>query len=83
MGAALTPVLQKSGGGGSITMDFFDALKAIDAGKMVARVSWENKDYCLMKNGWLTIFTKGKFHSWLINDGDMEGSDWIIVTGTN
>lgn len=67
----------------AMTMSFFDALKAIQAGKRVARISWGNKDYCFMKDSWLTIFTKGKFHTWLINDGDMEGNDWHIVSELN
>jgi len=88
MQAALTPAPRLSGGGGggkskSMTMDFFDALKRISEGKMVSRVSWANKDHCLMKDGWLVIFTKDEYHTWSINDGDMDGQDWIIVTEPN
>jgi len=67
----------------AMTMDFPDAIKKIMEGKMIARVSWGNQDYCLLKDGWLTIYTKGEFHNWLINDGDLEGFDWIIVTEPN
>lgn len=65
------------------TMDFIDAIRQIMQGKYVKRVSWGNNDYCLMKDGWLSIYTKGEFHSWTVNDGDMEGQDWIIVTEPN
>lgn len=65
------------------TMDFYDALKRISEGKSVTRISWANKDYCFMKDGWLTIFTKNSFHTWSVNDGDMEGQDWVIVKELN
>lgn len=61
------------------TMNFIDAMKRIQAGEKVSRVSWGNTDYCLMKDGWLTVYRKNEFHTWLINDGDMDGQDWIIV----
>lgn len=66
-----------------MTMSFFDALKKIQQGNKVTRISWANKDYCLMKEDWLTIFTKDAFHTWIINDGDMNGQDFIIVTEGN
>lgn len=65
------------------TMDFPDATRKIIDGKSVKRVEWGNKDYCLLKDGWLTIFTKGEFHIWKVNDGDMEGNDWIVTTESN
>lgn len=79
---SLTPLVPKPQHK-AMTMSFFDALKVVQAGKWVARISWANKDYCLMKDTWLSIYTKGKFHTWLINDGDMEGRDYIIVTRLN
>lgn len=63
----------------SHTMDFPDAMKKIIEGKKVARISWGNTDYCLLKDGMLTIYTKGGFHLWTISDGDMEGQDWIAA----
>lgn len=66
-----------------MTMSFFDALRKIQEGKMVTRISWANKDYCLMKDGFLSIFTKDAFHTWSINDGDMDGNDWMIITEAN
>ena len=66
-----------------MTMSFFDALKKIQEGKRITRISWANKDYCLMKDGWLTIFTKDAFHTWIINDGDMDGQDFVLITELN
>lgn len=78
----LTPIPREPGQ--SITMGFIDAMQAIIAGKKVKRLSWEiQSDYCLLHNGWLTIYTKKEFHSWLVNDGDMEGQDWVILKEEN
>ena len=65
------------------TMGFPDAIKEIILGRKVARVSWGNEDFCLLKDGWLTIFTKGDFHTWSVSDGDLEGQDWVVVYETN
>lgn len=63
----------------SVTMNFPDAIKEIIKGKRVRRVSWGSaSDYGLLKDGWLTIFTKDAFHTWSVSDGDMEGEDWVI-----
>ena len=66
-----------------LTMDFPDAIRQIMNGKKVARISWGNTDYGLLKDGWLTIFAKSAFHTWLVSDGDLEGQDWIIVKELN
>lgn len=73
----LTPIPKVQGK--AMTMDFPDAVREIIKGNKVARLSWANGDYGLLKDGWLTIFTKGAFHTWSVNDGDMESNDWIIV----
>jgi len=66
-----------------MTMSFPDAIKKIMDGKRVTRISWANKDYGCLKDGWLTIFTKGDFFTWKVNAGDLEGNDWIVVTESN
>jgi len=63
------------------TMSFPQAMQAVINGKKVRRRSWDIiSDYGLLKDGWLTIFTKGTFYTWKVNDGDMEALDWEIVT---
>lgn len=80
----LTPTVDQQS-----TMSFPDAMRAVIDGKRVARIAWGNADYCLLKDGWLTVFHKKtgeelpRFHSWLVNDGDMEGTDWIILPDIN
>ena len=78
----LTPIIPRNAGE-SITMDFVDAMRQLVNGKRITRISWGNPDYCFMKDGWVTIYTKGSFHTWTINDGDTEGQDWIIVKEKN
>lgn len=80
---SMTPVLTPTVDPQAKTMDFPDAMREVIGGKKVARVSWGDEDYCLVKEGWLTIFTKGKFYTWHVNDGDLEGQDWIIVKENN
>lgn len=65
------------------TMSFPDAIHQIINGKKVARVSWGNDDYGLLKDEWLTISTKGALHTWLVSQGDLEGNDWVIVKEAN
>ena len=77
----LTPLNRKRGQ--SITMSFPDAMRQVIDGKRITRLEWANKDYCFLKGEWLTIFTKGKFHTWLINDGDLEAQDWYVVREVN
>ena len=77
----LTPLPKVAGK--AMTMDFPDAMREIIAGNKVMRLSWTNPDYCLVKDGWLTIFTKGDFHTWSVNDGDLDGQDWVVVKGVN
>ena len=67
----------------AVQMNFYDALHEITDNKRVARVDWKSKDYCLMHDGKLSIFTKGKIRPWIVNDGDLEGRDWIVVKGTD
>ena len=78
---SLTPLPRKEGQ--SITMNFPDAMSAVIAGKKVARVSWGNDDYGCIKNEFLSIYTKGAFHTWLVSESDMEGNDWFIVKESN
>ena len=64
-------------------MDFPDAMRQVMFGKKVSRVSWENNDYGFLKDGWLTLWRNKKFSTWLISDGDFDGSDWIVLSEVN
>jgi hypothetical protein len=63
-------------------MNFYDAIKAITENKVnVTRSEWNDKEeYCLLKDGLLTLHkADDKFYSWVISDGDILATDWIIV----
>ncbi len=64
-------------------LNFYDAIREVMQGKYITRKEWNNSDFCLLKDGLLTIWTKGEFHNWLINDGDINGTDWIVTLSTN
>jgi len=81
-GEMLTPIPREQGK--AITMSFPDAMAQVIKGKKVRRLSWETQtDHGLLKDGWLTIHTKGAFHTWSVNDGDMEANDFVVVGGVN
>lgn len=61
-------------------MSLPDALKEVVAGKSITRISWMNNDWCELRDGWLMIRREGKWHTWLINDGDLMADDWVTVS---
>lgn len=67
----------------AMTMSFYDAIRSIVLGNRIARISWANSDYCVVKDGFLCIHTKGELHTWKVSDGDIDGEDWIVVTELN
>lgn len=62
-------------------MTFSNALEAIRDGKRVARIEWQDPEYyCLMDDQRLCLHKPdGKIYSWIINDGDMAGEDWVVL----
>lgn len=65
-------------------LTFPEAIKALIEGKRISRVSWgDAPDYGVLKDGYLMIFRQDKFFQWILNDGDLEGKDWIILPTTN
>lgn len=62
-----------------IQMDFFDALKMLADGKKITRLSWNDENvYGFLERGEVCIMKDG-LHTWVINDGDLTGEDWVIV----
>ena len=63
-------------------MTFYEALPFVFENK-ITRVSWgTKKEYGLFKDGFLSLHKNGEAndvtHPWLINDGDLNGTDWIV-----
>ena len=63
-------------------MDFPAAMREVINGKKIKRLEWNNSDYAILKDGWLSIW-RDKFFVWKINDGDLEGQDWVVVNEVN
>jgi len=60
-------------------MDFPMAMVEIIKGNRITRVAWNDvNEYGILADGWLTIHTKGEFHVWKVNDGDLTGTDWKV-----
>ena len=74
---ASSPVVGAKGKG----IDFYEALIRIHNGKRVTRLEWQDPEYyCLMHDYRLCLHKPdGKIYSWIINDGDMAGEDWVIL----
>ena len=56
------------------------AIKAIMGGAKVRRAEWEDvQEYCLLKESFLMIHRNDKFHTWIVSEGDMLATDWVIL----
>ena len=70
--------------GARVTMDFPDALRKVMQGQRITKLEWQDRDaYGLMKDGVLKLHKGGDtddmFYAWIINDGDLLGTDWIAL----
>jgi hypothetical protein len=79
-----TPVIKPNG------MTFPEAIAKLIEGKRIARLSWlPDPDYGVLRDGWVTIFHKKEddrvisFHKWTMNEGDLNGDDWIVLPDIN
>lgn len=63
-----------------VELSFPDALREVLNTRKITRTSWNNpNEFGLLQDSYLTIHTKGKYHQWLVNDGDMEANDWVVI----
>lgn len=62
-------------------MDFPTAMRAIIDGSTISKKEWDNQNYqARLDGGRLCIkLDDGKWHQWLVSDGDMLGEDWFVV----
>ncbi len=65
-------------------LSFFEALKAVKEGKKITKLEWNDKQvYGFLynnNNNILCLHQKnGEINSWILNDGDLLGNDWIIL----
>lgn len=65
-------------------LSFPDAMREILNGKKITRLAWEsNSDFGELKqegeDAYLMIFTRGEYHRWIINSGDINATDWVTL----
>ena len=64
-----------------VQMDFYDALREVMDGKWVTKLEWKNeKFYGVLDGSFLKLHKPdGKLYSWILNDGDINGTDYVLV----
>lgn len=61
-------------------LTFFDALKEVAEGKRITKLEWADKNtYGILTDGHLKIMLNDGLKDWIISDGDLNGTDWIIL----
>lgn len=77
-----SPLPQKEAGSKLVAqmLSFPQAINAIIGGKSVRRKEWSDADeYGVLRDSFLMIHRAGKFHTWIVSEGDMLAIDWIII----
>lgn len=63
---------------------FGEAMELVKDGKKITKLEWgTNEEYGFLKDGYLMIFRSNKFFIWQVSDGDLLGTDWVIVAEGN
>ena len=65
----------------NLGMTFPEAIKEVIEGKKIHKLEWENKEfYGFLDADKLSLHKPdGKNYQWLVNDGDLLGTDWIVI----
>ena len=60
-------------------LDFPDALRAVIAGHKITKAEWGDDEYYgVLRDGLLMLHKPDGFHTWIISEADMLGTDWQI-----
>ena len=62
-------------------VSFPDAMQAVNEGEKITRIEWADENvYGIKKDGFLMLHKDDdKFYNWIVNDGDLEATDWTIL----
>ena len=61
-------------------MSFPDAMRVLIGGKQIKRLEWTDaSEFCLLKESFLMIHRNGKYHTWIVSEGDLLAIDWVLV----
>lgn len=70
----------QASGNPMINMSFSRAIESLIGGKKIRRAEWsDEQEYCLLENNYLSIHRNGKFHAWIISEGDLMAKDWMVI----
>lgn len=64
-----------------IGMDFYTALREVVGGLKIHKLEWEDKGYYgFLEEGVLKLHKPdGKTYTWILSDGDLSGTDWVVI----
>lgn len=61
-------------------VSFPEAIKLLIGGAKIHRAEWQDKEeYGLLQDSFLMIHRNGKFHQWIVSEGDLMAIDWQII----
>jgi len=62
-------------------MTFFRAMEFLATGSKIHKLEWDNPGfYGVLSNGQVMLHKPdGNMYQWIINEGDMIGTDWIVI----
>ena len=61
-------------------LDFPEALRAVTAGHRITKAEWGDDEYYgVLRDGLLILHKPDGFHTWIVSEGDLAGTDWIIL----
>jgi hypothetical protein len=62
-------------------LSFYDALKEVMAGKRITKKEWGDENiYGVLDDTHLRLHkADGKLYDWILNDGDILGTDWMVI----
>lgn len=65
-----------------LIMDFPSAIKEVSRGKKIHKFEWEDKGYYgVLAEGRLKLHKPdGLLYDWILSDGDLVGTDWIVLS---
>lgn len=65
-------------------LTFPDAMREVINGKKVTKLEWATSEVFLqLKDGFLKIYRDSKYYDLIVSEGDMIGTDWVVVEESN
>lgn len=61
-------------------LSFPEAMKAVINGEKITRLEWGKTDeYGELRENFLMLYRNGKFHTWIVSEGDLLAMDWVTL----